>query len=99
MPNQLSILSDYEFGRAMTAIEWVALGDKPIVDAGGHVVDAAGRNHLADDLNHCLDVSRRENVHGYIMRDRTGWWAYGFYRYGWALEALLFLQGKSPRIQ
>ena len=93
------ILQDYEIGAIQAALNWVVLGGKPIVEVGGHMLQTEEIPRLADDLNQCIKISHYKDVYAFIMKDRNGWWQYGFYQYPWALEAMLFLRDESPCIQ
>ena len=95
----LKILTEYELGRGVTAIEWVARGGKPIAEIGGRILAATEVKYLAVDLNRCLEVAGEPQVRGFIMRDTSGWWQFGFYQHRWAILALLYLQQKAPAIQ
>lgn len=87
------MLSDYERGRAQLAIEWVARAQKPIVEVGGRPLDGCDLTALAGALDQCIFESG-EDVRGFVIPDKTpGYCCYGFYRYGWALEALLSVWG------
>jgi hypothetical protein len=88
--NGFGVLTEYECGRAQIAIEWVARSQKPVVEIGGRLIEGCDLNALARDLNRCIDQSG-EAVRGFIIPDRMpGYCCYGFYRYPWAIEALLF---------
>jgi hypothetical protein len=82
-------LSEYECGRAQMAIEWVARSQKPVVEIGGRPSEGCDFVTLAADLNQCIAHSG-EAVSGFIIPDKlAGYCCYGFYRYPWAIEALL----------
>jgi hypothetical protein len=84
------VLTEYECGRAQMAIEWVARAQKPVVEIGGRPIEGCDLEALAVDLNRCIDESG-EAVRGFIIPDRMpDFCCYGFYRYPWAIEALLF---------
>jgi len=75
------------------AIEWVARAQKPIVEIGGRRVKGCDLLGLAADLNSCIARSG-ERVHGFVMVDKMpGYCCYGFYRYPWAMKALLYVYG------
>lgn len=85
------ILTEYERGTAQLAIEWVARSQKPIVEIGGRPVDGCDMRDLARDLNRCI-LQSRETVRAFIIPDKiSGYCSYGFYRYPWAIKALLCL--------
>jgi hypothetical protein len=89
-----NILTEYECGRAMTSIEWVARSEKPIVEIGGRPIEGCSFSALADDLNRCISQSREE-VRGFIIPDKMrGYCSYGFFKHRWAIDALLDLWGK-----
>jgi len=90
------ILSEYECGRALTAIEWVARAQKPIVEVGGFPLAACDVRALVHDLERCISMSR-ESVRAFIMPTReSDFFCYGFYRYPWAVQALLAVWGVEP---
>jgi hypothetical protein len=94
---RLKVLSEYEFGRAQIAIEWVARGHKPIVELGGRLVDGPTLRWLVDDLNLCVAESG-EQVRGFVVPEKPrGFCCYGFYRYPWAIEALMDMWRVTPR--
>ncbi len=92
------VLSEYECGRAQMAIEWVARSQKPIVEIGGCPIKGCNLYDLANDLNRCILLSG-ESVRAFVMPDRAkGYCCYGFYRYEWAIRALLVLWGdQTPK--
>lgn len=96
MIEEFRVLTEYEAGRALLAIEWVARSQKPIVEVGGcSVVDCDIRS-LAHDLDRCIAYSG-ESVRGFVMPDRVaGYCCYGFYRYPWAIKALLTVWRAEP---
>jgi hypothetical protein len=90
----LRLLTEYECGRALTSIEWVARSEKPIVEIGGCPMRGCNFQALAHDLNHCI-LRSHEDVRGFIMPDKMrGYCCYGFFKYPWAVEALLDVWGK-----
>ena len=89
------VLTEYECGRAQIAIEWVARAQKPIVEIGGCPVKGCDLLALAHDLNRCITRSG-ESVTTFIMPDRMpGYCCYGFYRYRWAIDAMLTIWGAA----
>jgi hypothetical protein len=89
------MLTEYECGRAQTAIEWVARSQKPIVEIGGSPIRDCDLRALARDLNHCISQSG-ESVRGFVIPDKTpGYCCWGFYQYPWAIEALLAAWGNK----
>ena len=92
---EFRLLTDYECGRALTAIEWVARSQKPIAEFGGRPIRGCDFRALAHDLNGCIAQSR-EDVRGFIIPDKMkGFCCYGFFKYRWAVEALLDIWGKT----
>src|ERR1700740_1688046 len=92
-PTQFRILSDYERGRAITAIEWVARSQKPIVEIGGLPFKDCDLVSLSNDLGLCIPKSGA-SVRAFVMPDNApGFCCYGFYRYPWAIQALLAISG------
>jgi hypothetical protein len=89
------ILTEYEYGRAITSIEWVARSEKPIVEIGGRPIQGCDFSALADDLNRCI-LQSRENVRAFIIPDKMrGYCCYGFFKHRWAVDALLDLWGEK----
>jgi hypothetical protein len=92
-------LSEYERGRAQMAIEWVARSQKPIVEIGGRPVRGCDLKALAGDLGRCIETSG-ESVRAFVIPDRIkGYCCYGFYRYPWAINALLFAWGIASAVK
>ena len=82
------VLSEYEIGRSISAIEAVLRTDKPIAEVGCRqtaVVD------LEADLQRCLDLVRRPCPVRFWTRTDGSRIRYGFYLHPWAVEALDFL--------
>ena len=89
MVSSFVVLTEYECGRAQMAIEWVARSQKPVVEIGGRPSNDRELFALAADLNQCIARSG-ETVIGFIIPDKLrDYCCYGFYRYPWAIEALL----------
>ena len=87
------LLTEYECGRAQMAIEWVARSQKPIVEIGGCPIKECDFRALTHDLNRCIARSG-ESVRAFVIRDKMpGFCCYGFYRYPWAIRALLSAWG------
>jgi len=85
----VGVLSEYEYGRAQIAIEWVARSQKPVAEIGGRPLKGCDLASLASDLHRCIAHSG-EAVKGFIIPDKLSkYCCYGFYRYPWAIEALL----------
>jgi hypothetical protein len=92
---EFRLLTDYECGRALTAIEWVSRSQKPIAEFGGRPIRGCDFRALAHDLNRCI-VQSCEDVRGFIIPDKMkGFCCYGFFKYSWAVEALLDIWGKT----
>jgi len=93
--NEFRILTEYEYSRAQIAIEWIARAEKPIAEIGGRPIKGCDFQALIYDLNRCISLSG-ERVRAFVMPDKArGFCCYGFYRYRWAVEALLFLWGEK----
>jgi len=91
------VLTEYECGRAQMAIEWVARSQKPIVEIGGRPVRGCDFLALARDLDQCIAQSG-ESVRAFVMPDGIqGYCCYGFYRYPWAIKAMLTVWGIKPK--
>jgi len=89
LTEKLRVLTEFEAGRAQMAIEWVARARKPVAEIGGCLVKRCNLLALAHDLNLCI-ASSGEHVRAFVMPDRMpGYCFYGFYRYPWAVNALL----------
>lgn len=83
------LLSEYEVGRAVSAIEAVSRSDKPIAEVGS---TQAERGDLEADLKGCLALVRGvEDVRFWIKVASGTLLRFGFYREPWALDALDFL--------
>lgn len=87
----LKILTEYEFGRSITSIEWVARSEKPIVELGSRTLSEGSESFLASDVNRCIETSR-EPVKGFTLEEKPTVWIYGFFSKQWAIDALLFLR-------
>lgn len=82
------VFSEYEVGRAVSAIEAVSRADKPVAEVGAAVALHAD---LECDLKECLALVRGcEDVRFWIKED-GGELRYGFYREAWVMDALAFL--------
>lgn len=93
MIEKFRVLTEYECGRAQMAIEWVARSQKPIVEIGGRPVEGCDLKSLAHDLNRCIAQSG-EVVRAFVMPDGIPeYCCYGFYRYPWAMKAMLAVWG------
>lgn len=89
------LLTEYECGRALTAIEWVARAQKPIVEVGGRPIKDCDLVALSHDLDTCITQSG-ESVRAFVIPDSVpGFCCYGFYRYPWAIRALLSISRKN----
>jgi hypothetical protein len=86
------VLTDYERGRAQMAIEWVSRAQKPIVEIGGAPIGHYDLGALTYDLDRCIQLSG-ETVLGFIAPSGGKYICYGFYKFPWALDALLFAWG------
>jgi len=83
------VLTEYEIGRCMSAIDDVGMLNKPIAEV---MTRTAGIYDLQDDLTKCLELSGRVGSDiRYWIRPSGQRLRYGFYRHLWALQALEFL--------
>lgn len=82
------LLSEYEVGRAVSAIEEIARRDKPIAEVG--CLDGV-RADLEADLKACLDVVRGSEHVQFWVKPTGKQLRFGFYSESWALNALEFL--------
>lgn len=82
------ILTEYEVGRAISYIEWVAGGDKPLAELGCRKDIVS--SDLQSDLDRCIEISG-ESVGAFIIPADANFWAYGFYIAPWTLDVLEFL--------
>jgi hypothetical protein len=87
------ILTEFEIGQAMAAIEAVARMGKPLAEVGSRVGNA---NDLKHDLDACLQSTREGATVKAWMREWQGRWRYGFYSAPWVLRALDFLDQEMP---
>jgi hypothetical protein len=90
--NGFRVLSEYECGRAQMAIEWVARAQKPIVEIGGVPITHCDLTALTRDLDRCIELSG-EDVRAFVAPSGGKYCCYGFYKFPWALDALLFAWG------
>jgi hypothetical protein len=91
------VLTEYELGRAVTAIEWVSRGAKPIVEIGQRLLSGdITASDLATDLDRCIALAGEPEVRAFAIYRNDGWWQFGFYRYEWAITALLALETETP---
>ncbi len=95
---KLAVISEREFGEALAGIKWVALGSKPVIEIGYGTWSYSERALLVEDLTHCIEMTG-ERVLGFVMERKPGRWSWGFYRFPWAMDALLFLREPEPRIR
>lgn len=82
------VLSEYEIGHGVSAIEAVLRSDKPLAEVG------CRRANLADleaDLQGCLDLVSESGDVKFWTRPYGPRFRYGFYREPWALHALDFI--------
>jgi|ERR1700680_109819 hypothetical protein len=90
--NGFRMFSEYECGRAQIAIEWVARAQKPIVEIGGVPIKHCDLRALAHDLNRCIELSGEE-VRAFVAPSGGKFCCYGFYKFPWTIDALLFAWG------
>lgn len=88
------MLSDYEIGRCISAIEAIARTDKPISECGSASATAVD---LEADLLACLQLVRHADGVNFWMRVSGKRLRFGFYREAWALRALDFLSQADLR--
>jgi len=93
--NQLNILTDYEFGSLVSAIEWVGRGSKPVAEVCSQKLPPAKICDLKRDIRLALLLANEPNISGYILYRKNGWCEYGVYRFSWVMEALLFISRKN----
>lgn len=85
-----SVLTEYDIGRAILAAEIIARSEKPIAEIGSQKV--ASPAALEDDLRECVKLAgHADNVRIWTRVTNGGRVRYGFYREGWVLDALDFL--------
>jgi hypothetical protein len=85
-----SVLTEYEIGRAIWAAEIIAKSDKPVTEVGCRT--ASSSDALLDDLRECLKLaSEAADVKIWIRSAGGTRLRYGFYRDGWVMNALEFL--------
>jgi hypothetical protein len=81
------VLSEFEIGQAMAAIEGVDRLGKPMAEVGLRLVDPADLDH---DLRWCISDSGAR-VFLWIRRHGERW-SFGFYQQPWVLDAMDFLE-------
>ena len=85
-----AVLAEYEVGRAILAAETIARSEKPVAEVGCQKV--ASTVALEDDLRECVKLAgHADNVRVWTLATDGGRTRYGFYREGWVLDALDFL--------
>ena len=83
------VLSEYEIGRCLSAIDAVVLLGKPIAEVSSLSAEMAD---LEDDLRHCQELAgNRGRVARFWIRQSESRLRYGFYKEPWTLQALDFL--------
>ena len=82
------VLSEYEVGRCVSAIEAIARTDKPIAEVGSRTARA---DDLEADLTACVNLVSADCGVRFWIRPSHGRLRYGFYREAWTLEAIDFL--------
>lgn len=87
--HNFNILSDYEVGRAIAAIEAVGRGTKPVAEVGDRTVGDI--ELLETDLRTCLEVAKEPHVKGFLLQHDSQRCSFGFYCEDWVLETLQFL--------
>lgn len=89
MPWAPRILSEFEIGQAMAAIESVARSGKPLAEVGCRAGNLADIEH---DLTACLGSLRDAADVKIWMREAGDRVRFGFYIQPWVLEALTFVE-------
>jgi hypothetical protein len=85
-----AVLTEYEIGRAVLAAEMIARSEKPVAEVGCQNVATTAA--LEDDLRECVRLAgHADNVRVWTRATSGGRVRYGFYREGWVLDALEFL--------
>jgi hypothetical protein len=85
-----AVLTEYEIGRAILAAEIIARSEKPVVEVGCQKVTSTAA--LEDDLRECMKLAgHADNVRVWTRTTIGNRVRYGFYREGWVLDALDFL--------
>ena len=85
-----AVLTEYEIGRAILAAEIIARSEKPVAEVGCQKI--ASTVTLEDDLRECVKLAgHADNVRVWTRATSGGRVRYGFYREGWVLDALDFL--------
>jgi hypothetical protein len=84
------ILSEFEIGQAVAAIESIARSDRPLAEVGCRLADPADLEH---DLSACL-ASANETGRVWIWLRKAGdRYRFGFYSQPWVLRALELVEG------
>ncbi|HSR51772.1 MAG TPA: hypothetical protein VLV83_13165, partial [Acidobacteriota bacterium] len=88
------MISDYEAGLALAASEWIARGAKPIAEIGSRKLSGPEEaKRLKEEIQGLIGEALEPGLEAYVLRlPDIGMWAYGLYRYPWALEARLYLE-------
>jgi hypothetical protein len=82
------VLSEYEIGRCMSAIDAVAMLGKPIAEVMTRLGPLAD---LESDLAQCIKLSEKTDQVNFWVRPLGHKFRYGFYKEAWTLQALDFL--------
>ena len=87
------VLSEYEIGRCMSAIDAVVMLGKPIAEVMSR---KAKLQDLRSDLQNCIRLSRKRKFGVKVWIKKSGTrFRYGFYRHSWARKALNSLDDKK----
>lgn len=82
-----AILTEFEIGQAMAAIEGIARLEKPLAEIGTRIAD---EDDLRRDLQACIDAAGETRVFPWIRRVGEHV-RFGYYAEPWVLDALDFL--------
>src|SRR4051794_9917178 len=84
-----AVLTEYEIGRAVLAAETIARSEKPVAEVGCQKIASIAT--LEHDLHECVKLAgHADNVRVWTRETGGGRVRYGFYREGWAVDALDF---------
>jgi hypothetical protein len=92
---RFSVLSDYEAGRSVSAIEAVGRGSKPVAEIGNVQLEKNEIQSLIEDIRLCLSLVGELNVKGFLLSQGNGRWSYGFFREAWVERPYFSLTMRS----
>ena len=90
------ILTDFDFGQCLRAIDEVALRGKPLAEVGQRSAAELAVGELKADLRSCIEMSGFP-VTAYIIAD-IEIVRFGFFQHRWVGEALMFVEEEADQL-